>query len=184
MNHDEASPPNRNPAVTTTEPDVPEQDGFQQEMPWLRERTTATRSLQVVRRAINRAQAKALMLEHLARVVAIDFRGTDFAPPRLLVRVPGGGPFAVEVDDVLELELELQSLAANERSKIARIQGAGVMVDPGDVDIGPGVAVSLPRPPQDESPVDNPEFRRASNAQDATARAAAKAYGATMGKVG
>jgi hypothetical protein len=183
MSHDEASPPKRNPAVTTTEPDASNDDALQQEMPWLRERTTATRSLQVVRRAINRAQAKALMLEHLSRAVAIDFRGTDFAPPRLLVRVPGGGAFAVEPDDVIDLELELLGLAASERSKIARILSAGVTVDPGDVDIGPGVAVSLPRPPDDESPVDNPEFRRASNAQDATAKAATKASGAT-GKVG
>jgi hypothetical protein len=59
-----------------------------------------------------------------------------------------------------------------------------VTVDPGDVDIGPGVAVALPRPPHNETPVDNPEFRRASNAQDATARAAAKAYATTTGKVG
>jgi hypothetical protein len=182
MSQDDANPhavtpesaPDDAADVSQATEDELEEDDFddEEEIPPPKERPTATRSLRAVRRAISRAQTRAVMLEHLARVVAIDFRGTECEPPRLLLRVPGGGAFAVERDDVTDLENDLLDLAADERSKIVRISGAGVAVDPADVDIDRHLRGSILRPPHDENPVDNPEHRRAAAAYSADSKAA------------
>lgn len=92
------------------------------------------RSFSVVARAVLRAQTRALVYEHLAAVAAAHFRGTDAKPPKLLLRVHGGGPYPAEIDDVNEIELELLAAAGTARRQIGRLLRAGVLADPADVD--------------------------------------------------
>jgi hypothetical protein len=106
------------------------------EMPWLRPNGSKPeeRTYCAVARAILRGQTRALILEHAARVAGEDFRGSEVAPPRMLLTVPGGGPFPAELNDVCELEIDLMQMAAVERQKIARLMDCPVTVDPSDVD--------------------------------------------------
>jgi hypothetical protein len=168
------APPQPPPAATVD-------DGLD-ELPFLREKPRAERALYVVRRALNRAQVRAMMLEHAARVVAVDFGGTEVSAPKLLFRVPGAGSFGAERDDVHELEVELLGLAAKERSKISRILGAAVLVVPEDVDVSRDLGGPLPRPPPDEVLVCNAAYKTDSGPSGAAAAAAAAARQAGRGR--
>jgi hypothetical protein len=106
------------------------------ELPWLRpnKSTPEERSYEVVARAVQRAQTRALIFEHLAQVAGEDFRGSDVSPARMLLTVPGGGPFPARLEDVRGVEQDLRELGDIERQKIARLMDGTVRVEPSDVD--------------------------------------------------
>lgn len=120
----------------------------------------AVRSLQVVGRAIERAQTFAMVYEHVASLVGPLFRGTENMPPKLLMRVPGGGAYAATVDDVIEIEVELLRRAADERLKIGRLLGAGVLARPEDVDRKAAVHRPVSPTPSGERVVENAAFTK------------------------
>lgn len=125
----------------------------------------------VVMRAVARSQARALMYERLAIEAADLFRGNDFKPPRLLLKLPGGGPFPVEVEDVMDVEGELAQMASAERLKVVSLLASAVHADPAEVDLrrgDPGRA-SVPMP-EGEMVVENPAARSATPAAKGTGR--------------
>ncbi len=130
-----------------------------------------TRSMRTVFRSIVRSQTRALTFERLAVVVADLLRGGDSQPPQLLLKLPGGGAFAAEVDDVLEIEAELVRMGSAERMKLASLMASVVRVHARDVDRdqmprGPNAPI-----PAGEGLLDNPGFRAASSvAAAATSR--------------
>jgi hypothetical protein len=118
------------------------------------------RSMAVVARAVTRAQGRALVYERLAIEAANLFRGNDFRPPRLLLKLPGGGPFPVEVDDVMEIEGELAQMASEERLKVTRLLASPVHADPAEVDLRREVSGKANVPvPEGETVVENPTAR-------------------------
>ena len=116
-----------NPVTSDPAPDSPPATGETTE-------ALETRSMSVVFRAIVRHQTRALMFERLAAVAGDLFRGNTGLPPALLLKLPGGGPFPAELEDVCELECELSRMASNERIKIAKLMSADVLTKAGDVD--------------------------------------------------
>jgi hypothetical protein len=126
--------------------------------------------MRVVMRAVARAQARALMYERLAIEAGDLFRGNDFRPPRLLLKLPGGGPFPVEVEDVMEVEGELAQMASMERSRIAGLMASTVHADPEEVDLHREVPGKANVPvPEGECMVPNPEVRATAAAATAGA---------------
>ena len=93
-----------------------------------------TRSMSVVFRAIVRHQTRALVFERLAALAGDLFRDHEGRPPALLLKLPGGGPFPAELEDVCDLECELSRMASHERIKIAKLMSADVLTKAGDVD--------------------------------------------------
>jgi hypothetical protein len=174
--HEETSPKPRRARNGSPKPvPTPTPDDGLDELPFLREKPRAERALYVVRRALARAQVRAMMFEHASRIVAVDFGGTEVSPPKLLFRLPGAGSFPAEREDVHELEVELLGLAAKERSKVSRILSACVMVDPTDIDINRDLGGPLPRPPADEVLVCNAAYKTDGGSSRAVAAAAAAA---------
>jgi hypothetical protein len=120
------------------------------------------RSMGVVIRAVMRGQARALIFERLAHEVARLFRGVDGEPPRLLLKLPGGGAFPCELEDVMEIERGFARMASDERLKIAKLMSSAVLADPAEVDRrdevsrGPNVPT-----PEGEVLVPNPAVRSA-----------------------
>lgn len=93
-----------------------------------------TRSMSVVFRGIVRAQTRALVFERLAVVAGDLFRGNECRPPALLMKLPGGGAFPAELEDIIEIESELARMASSERIKIARLMASAVLAKADDVD--------------------------------------------------
>lgn len=118
-----------------------------------------TRSMSVVFRAIVRHQTRALMFERLAALAGDLFRDHEGRPPALLLKLPGGGPFPAELEDVCDLECELSRMASNERIKIAKLMSSDVLTKAGDVDpdevSGEPYVPSVPTP-DGELVVENP----------------------------
>jgi hypothetical protein len=122
---------------------------------------TATRSLVVVLRALQRHQARSVMLERVALLALEEFRGTEVAPPRKLLRFPNGIRFAVEPTDAEEIYLDLRRMAGEERLKMLAIHAAAVEIAPSAVDISsPPYVPDAPCPPEEYgTAVDNPGHR-------------------------
>ena len=94
----------------------------------------STRSMKEVMRALKRATSRALIFEHLARLVGRDFMDTPAGKARLRLQLQDGSPCQPEVDDVFEIEQELVAMASEERRKSATIRAARVPIDPAVVD--------------------------------------------------
>jgi len=134
----------------------------EQEKPTGEEQPMATRSLAVVLRAVERHQARAIMLKYLADVALEAFHGLEGRPPTKLVRLPNGIRFAVEPDDAVELHLELARMASEERSQLVTIHQAAVQIEPSAVDLPATPYIPGTAPPDDPaSTVDNPAIRTA-----------------------
>lgn len=130
-----------------------------EELPWLRRGPQETRRLVEVTRAVQRAQTRALVFEFLASFAVDSFAGSDTRPPRFLLKIPGAGSFAADLQDVAPLAAELRELARNERVKVSRLVTANVLVDAADVDRpGPHRGPAAPVPPGEEVRA-NPEYR-------------------------
>jgi hypothetical protein len=156
----EASAPSRTPrSKTSGKKTVPGHPGVE-ESATPAAQAVATRSLDVVLRAVERHQARSIMLTRLAHVALEEFHGTECHPPTKLVRLPNGIRYAVEPDDAAELYLELLRMAGEERSQLQAIHAAAVQVEPSAVDL-PATAYVPGTAPLDDpaSTVDNPAHR-------------------------
>jgi hypothetical protein len=115
--------------------------------------------MNVVFRALVRAQTRALAYDKLGLVAGELFRGSEAKPPAFLLKLPGGGAFAAEIADVVEIEQELGRLASDERIKFAKLMASAVLADPRDVDLTPRpIPPHVPASPG-ETVEPNPGFR-------------------------
>jgi endonuclease III len=105
-------------------------------------------AVQHVLRAVTRAQVKALMIEHLAKKLLENFASREGQRPKMLLRLPNGGPFAADLDDVLALNAELVALADRARARVQQLLRAPVSI-PASAPLVPP-SVSLPVDPAQE----------------------------------
>jgi len=116
------------------------------------------RRLEEVVAAVLRMQTRALILGHLAEESLARFGVGDAGPPKLLVRLPGGGPFAAAPEHVISVANELRRLASKERGRVERLLASystatAEDVDPPSVlDDGPNVAAKPGEAVIDASP--------------------------------
>jgi len=159
----EASAPSRTPrSKTSGKKTVPGHPGVE-ESATPAAQAVATRSLDVVLRAVERHQARSIMLTRLAHVALEEFHGTECHPPTKLVRLPNGIRYAVEPDDAAELYLELLRMAGEERSQLSKIHAAAVQVEPSAVDLPATPYIPGTTPAEEPaSTVDNPAVRTTS----------------------
>jgi hypothetical protein len=95
--------------------------------------------------ALLRTQTRALVFTHLSEHVMTQFGVGDAVVPKLLVRVPGGGPFPADPEHIIVIANELRRMASNERSKLARLLASYATAAAADVD--PAVDPSGPEIP-------------------------------------
>lgn len=103
-----------------------------------------TRRMEDVVGALMRSQTRALVFTHLSHQVISQFGVGDAGPPRLLLRLPGGGPFPADTGHIVDIALELDRMASDERVKLGRLLASYVSapaedVDPAAVPVGPRV---------------------------------------------
>jgi hypothetical protein len=104
--------------------------------------TGEVRRMEDVIGALLRTQTRAVVFTHLGEYVLTHFGVGDAGPPKLLLRLPGGGPFPADPEYLIDLSNELRHLASSERAKAARILAsyatpAAKDVDPVAVPSGP-----------------------------------------------
>jgi len=94
--------------------------------------------------ALMRTQTRALVLTHLSQQVISQFGAGDVGRPKLLLRLPGGGPFPADTAHIIDIASELEQMASAERAKLARLLAAYVSapvedVDPAGASHGPNI---------------------------------------------
>jgi len=94
--------------------------------------------------AVLRTQTRALVFTHLGQQVMSQFGVGDAGPPKLLLRLPGGGPFPADAAHVIDIATELERMASAERSKLARLLASYVSastedIDPEGMPLGPSI---------------------------------------------